>query len=282
MTMKVLPWRTRLIRPEAKRDEQARWLLRSEGLLLASVPVLGTMLALMFEWGFLSFYRIPLSVAALDVSHVVRASALTALGVAVLAFLRLVMYRLDNSSSILLRLVGSCWPWMWSAFFLVVLSPSYWWFPLAAIGAMVIGTVFNGWRAKRKNGRILSENILWILDRERERLPPGPAKWSPLGQAFFAVFCLFMSLSIVKSYGARAAEWREEYWVLKDEPTMAFVERYGEHLVFAKFDPSTKRLVGEAAIVKYGDVGVRMLLLRPGPLLASSRPSPTELNEQGK
>lgn len=281
MSKKVLPWRARLSQPDVAIEGKARWLLRGEGFLLASVPVVGTMLALMFEWGFLSFYRIPLSIATLDISHIFRASALTGLGIVALIFLRLLMHRWDNSSHISLRIVGSSWPWVWGTILLASLLPTYWWFPFAMILFMAIGTVYNGlWL--RKHGEVLRESILRILDNERERLPPGPARWSSLGKALFVAYSLLMCLTLVKTYGLRSAEWREEYLVLKDDPAMAFVERYGENLVFAKYDPSTKRLSGEILMRNYSEGGVHLLLQRVGPLVAASSPAPKPMNSPGR
>ncbi len=277
MTKKALPWRVRSHPAKATGEVQDRWLKGGEGVVLASVPVIGTILAMVFEWGFLSFYRVPISVAAFDVSHIVRASALTALGLAIFFGLRALMLRWDSSRSVALRLVGSCWPWMWSALLVSAMAPSYWWLPLGLIVGMVVMTVLNGWRA-RKNGRALSDNIHRILDLEREGLPPGPARWSNFGRASHAAFCVVAGLMLVKTYGLRTAEWRTEYWVLKQEPTLVFVERYGENLVFARFDPSTKRLQGETLIKSSGAGDLILVFQRIGPLEKSSWPKSQALN----
>mgnify|MGYP000429717973 CR=1 FL=1 len=47
-----------------------------EGIILASVPVIGTTPALIYKSGSLSFFRVPLSIATLDISHIVRVTLL--------------------------------------------------------------------------------------------------------------------------------------------------------------------------------------------------------------
>lgn len=54
-------------------------LLQSEGALLAAIPFAGSVIALAFEAGYLSFFDVPVTLLQLDFTRIVTASAVVAL-----------------------------------------------------------------------------------------------------------------------------------------------------------------------------------------------------------
>jgi hypothetical protein len=268
MTKKqAIPWRSRQRRLVSNSAVPDQGLPFSEGALLASVPVIGTTLALLFESGFLSFYRIPLSVATLDITHIVRASLWTAVGVAAVVYMHLIMHEWDRSPSLWRRLVGSSWPWLTAPVYFVYLYPSYWWLLPCALAFMIVGTLFNAWRG-RKNGKTLVENTMRILDLEREQVNSKATIRSTSASVIPFAVLLMCIATAVNHQGVRSAKKKMEYWVLKEDPTLALVERYGDNLVFTRFEPSTRHLNEEVLIKKFGDVGGLQLQLKEiGPLI---------------
>lgn len=259
-----------------KSDSKNDRLLASEGFLLAAAPFVGAALTLMFESGFLSHYNVPMSFVVLDLPLIARTSLGTALGLALFTYVSVLMHEWDrNRASLTRRLVGSSWPWLFAPLILVLSFPSdptYWWLLPGGLAIMVVGTLINAWRLGHKD-KSLRSNAMAILDAEWDRDQKSPRPTTSQTMMFVGALLLALFLA-VRQQGLRIAESRSEYWVLADEPTLAMIERYGDTVIFRKFDPTTNELSTELQLRKIGEEpALRLTLVKTGKLAKQRQPA---------
>jgi hypothetical protein len=229
--------------------------LRSEGLLLAALPVFGSLTAFAYEVGHLAYFGVPLEFVDIAFHRVVVATLLLCVPVlvtiAVLVPAAIVEFKLKAKRPWLAKWLpmtaailstGLAVGWVvadeymaitvWIA--LVLASAAL---ALLAFGISRVLRVLMDWAAER------AENLgapipNYIVKGVQARIVLG------LQAAGLMLGCL-AAVSVLSAHiGYFVAALSKQHYTLQDEPDMVLVRKYGELFLFAKFDASAHKLTG--------------------------------------
>jgi len=235
-------------------------LLRSEGLLLASVPFLGSLLALTYEAGYLSFYEVPITLVQLDFVRIVTASAVVGF-FALLYLLSFVLgglfvqgehpvrraFALPFAQALLLVPI-----------FLVIPGPATRWWVLAGLmvlsaAAYLVPPLFN-----RTPGTTYTQRLASALAKERVASETykqdRPIAYAVNNRLLAPLAGLFFATLIVFAMGRSSASDKTVHWLTKEQPPWLLVANYGDTLVLRSYDVTTRHLGPELRLVKSTEV----------------------------
>lgn len=233
-------------------------LLKTEGAFLAAIPFVGSLIALEYEEGYLSFFDVPTSVIQLDLIRIISISIVLAfMFFGLLLLLDLIVAVVDSKHPIRQALLT---PLLFALILGIVLTlssaPATKWWSLAIVVIVAGATEFVPPLFKKEAGTTYLERLSKSLSEETQRMRAQSASTNKLtyGRQLtnFVALTLFCMM-IVFTLGHKEAENKSDYWVMANDPAKLFVRKYGDLLVFKSFDPQSKQVGSELSLLKLSD-----------------------------
>ncbi|MGA6099190.1 hypothetical protein ACPESN_15145 [Stutzerimonas marianensis] len=217
-----------------------RKLASSETAIIATLPVAGTLVALLFEAGYLSYYRAPIDLIRIDLTKIFIACTLVAAGISAIAIIAFfISLTIKGRHPIQRALIM---PTFMSAplFLLTFWSPIKYSFALAlGFFALQLGVTFLRPLTRRKKDGSYLENLIEATEAELNQKPTEENMTVNLrNYALLIIFVAFMVFGL----GHRYASEKELYFTTTDLTENIVVGIYGDTLVAAECDFSKKTL----------------------------------------
>jgi hypothetical protein len=249
-------------------------ILKSEGVLLTVIPFFGSVLALAYEVGVLSFYDVPRTLIQLDFVRVVRATAVTAVFAAAYSIIALLFVAFIKGAHPLKRLMVG--PVIFGIFItpFIYLSPNAgkWW---VAAGFIAVWLVFALVRPLFSKGsaKPYFERLKDQLDSDdalRQNTENGASGSSSFNTiAANLAIALFAAIAVT-GLGRKMTEENESHWILQDSSTWVLAASYGELYIFKEVDLKTRQIGSMMKLVKVGNPSdLSLSNIRLGQLKAS-------------
>lgn len=227
--------------------------LRSEGVVLAIIPFIGSLVALTYEAGYLSFFDVPATFVQLDFVRIVTASAVVAFFV-VAYFIALVFAGFVVQGSNLLSHVLA-FP-LSVAFLLVPIllltpGPPGRWLVLAGLMVLsILGDLIPP-LFSRHSGTTYMQRLSANLESESPVHNDHKTKDSSttLNKIIFPISVLFFVTFAIFALGRNAAAEVTTHWVTKDDQAWLLVRSYGGVFILKSFDPATKQIGSELRLL---------------------------------
>lgn len=247
--------------------------LRSEGIVLAIIPFFGSVVALIYEAGYLSFFDVPANFIQLDFVRIVTASSIVAFFfVSYLVALSLaglvVQGRSPLRRALALPLSAA---FVLAPIILLTPGPPGRWFVLAGLMLLSILGCLVTPMLSRRSGKTYMQRLSEEMDNEELARNDQGAKDAsaiynrivlPLSVLFFVTFAIF-------SLGRNAAAEATTHWVTKGDQAWLFVRSYGDKIILKSFEPSTKQIGSELRLLAPDNSAAAILIRRDtGKLLA--------------
>lgn len=247
-------------------------ILRSEGVVLAAIPFVGSLIALGFEVGYLSYFDVPAEYVEVGFNSIVAATAALAIPVALLWIYLAQIIRFFEATHPIWHVIGQAMIYTLIPLVVVLIghrSSKELFIPLGIfvffIVAYLTPPLFKRDSSTPYWGRVKSE-----IKMDNKTVAEGKKRKSgefldlllvPLTAVFFTVaFCGYLGYSFARGEKAR--------WVLEDDPRYLVVRKYGELFVLKQFDPTTRTLVDSIQIKKLDDgKSIRLKKLEIGELV---------------
>lgn len=243
--------------------------LTKDAVVLALIPLAGSLISVTFEAGYLSFYGAPATLVHLDLPQIVTASLFVAVVLAVLiAFFEIVIaivrgkhpVRRSLASPLSVALFGGPfiafihWPstkWWWFFGFILILAI------LELIPPLFAG---SGSYVDRLSAKVASDDrhlndMSGKEDRNLSFIKTALA---------FLIFGSFLVYLVGRDY----AEKKSGYFVL-DGSNDILVTNYGDVMVLKSYNPTTKEIGNDLLLMKVDSSKVRLSYVFTGPLLAA-------------
>lgn len=240
--------------------------LKSEGILLAIIPFIGSLTAFAFETGYLTYFDIPNDVISLSLYRIIAAALWLSFAIAIIwiCAARVIAIALSPNNEI-------------KNFMLLTLS-------------IMLITLFI-WKIELKREMLFAligvsvslvlSAISWSMSEQGplgKKLPPKFAKAVKDGELiatnaarisdiFIGPFALSVFvLLLVGVVGYWTAKINERAWVLDDQPTFFLVRKYDEAYVFKEYDPKTMIIANRVQVISLSDAKTMTLkqVLLPG------------------
>ncbi len=252
----------------------------SEGILIASAPVVAYLLTLSYIGGYAGFFQIPTDFISINLSTLFSVAGN-------IAFVAMLVYGLFLTFFLL-------WPHTDSP----VLKRALHLFPFGAL--LWIQLIFFGKRLHEWGGTLFVVVLFGMLsfvsplvgrskglsyteklreyDRRQSSRPSTVADHligSPLGRRLGTVaLWAWFSLVASSSAGRFGAMWKQEFLVPASSPDCVVLISYGENMIVAPFDRKTKEVERSFSILKKGE-DPKLLLSweKVGPLQVKTQPS---------
>lgn len=230
--------------------------IQSEGFVLATIPFIGSLVAFIFEAGYLNFYDVPWTFIQLDFTRVVWAS-----GYVVLILIPYLMafsffVELLNASNPILRIfvVLLIPPLLVSVIF--ALSPleiqQWWWIP-SLLWALLATRFFLLPFIFKEGGENYLDRIKADLRITSNRKALSSISESIDNKVLPIISLIFVFALITFLIGKNFAKSEVEHWVLADRPNMLLVRSYGDTLFLKKVLLPQGQLTNTLEIVKVSD-----------------------------
>ena len=191
--------------------------LRSEGIVLAIIPFVGSLVALTYETGYLSFFDVPATFVQLDFVRIVTASAGVALFVAAylvaLVFAALVVQGPNPLRRALALPLSAAF--LLGPIFLLTPGPPGRWLVLAGLMVLSILGYLIPPLFSRRSGTTYMQRLSADLDSERPARDDQKTKDSSTtyNKMIFPLSVLFFVTLAVFSLGRNAAAEATTHWV---------------------------------------------------------------------
>lgn len=232
-------------------------ILRSEGVLLSVIPFVGSVLALAYEVGVLSFYDVPRTLIQLDFVRIVRATAVTVMfgvcyGVIALLFAAFI----KGTHPLKRAMVGPV------AFGILITPFVYigpnaegkWWVAASFVTLWVafhlVRPLFSSDSSKpyleRLKDQLDADEVL------RENTDNKVSSTSNFHRIAANVAIAFFAAIVVTSLGRKMTEDNESHWILQDSSTWVLAASYGELYIFKEVDLKTRQIGPMIKLVKVG------------------------------
>lgn len=233
--------------------------IRSEGMLLAVVPFIGSLIALCYEVGCLTYFDVPFEYVDVGFNRIVAATAALSVPIIMLWIYLAQIVRFFEAKHPLSHVVGRSMIYTLIPLAGVLLrneSAKELLIPFGVFVFFICAYLFPPFFRRNK------ECSYW--ERVRDEIEEDDASFSsnaarrrsgkfldillvPFSVAIFGGgFCGYLGYS-----SARAEQWR---WVLEDDQSYLAVRKYGEVYIFKQFDPSTNML-SDSMLIRKLDAG---------------------------
>ncbi|WP_312570987.1 hypothetical protein [Stutzerimonas balearica] len=224
-----------------------RKLATSETAIIATLPIAGTLVALLFEAGYLSYYRAPIDLIKIDLTKIFIACAFVAAGTSAIAILAFIIGHIITGKHPIQRALIV--PTFMSAplFLISFWSPINYSFAVA-IGFFLIQIAFTFLRPliRGKKDRSYLENLKEANEAE---LNQKPAKEKiTIDIKNYSLLIVFVA-AMVFGLGHRYASEKEYYFTVTDLPENIVVGIYGDTIIIAECDLSNKSLKNSLAVI---------------------------------
>ena len=250
-----IAWRGRAKSGAQVNKEQGAQSRLSEGVMLALVPFLGSTLAFLYEAGFLWFYSIPRSFIRVDLPFIIQASMMVLLaGTLFITILQMSLeWRAQRESQFKRIAATSLQYLMVIGALLYAIRPDAWlaWgTALVFFGTLSIPLVYAEawWKGDRKLP--FRDRVDAVLASEKFG---DDGQQSTSGWLAFSLFLCFLLCVGVFQQGVFAGKSKTSYWALKTDPTLLFVEQYGDYTLFKRYDRLDGRLMPEVHVLKVAE-----------------------------
>lgn len=231
-------------------------LIQGEGFVLATIPFIGSLVAFIFEAGYLNFYDVPWTFIQLDFTRIVWASGYVVL--VLIPYLMAVSFFVEllNASRPLLRIfiVLLIAPFIVSALFL--LSPleirQWWWIPVS-IWALLATRFFLLPFIFKEVGESYLDSVKADLADIANRKALSTFSESIDNKVLPMISLIFVFALITFLIGKNFAKSQIEHWVLADRPNMLFVRSYGDTFLLKEISRLQGQLTNRLEIIKVSD-----------------------------
>lgn len=222
--------------------------IKSEGVILAVIPFLGSLAAFAFEVGYLSYYDVPFDVINLSFYRILASTLWLSLGMAIAwIFLSkaIAIFMSPNQAIKNLFLLV-----MAIAFtVLAIKTIEFNKFFLIAIAGAIIPTVASlfAWTFGENSPfrEKISKTIVQAV-KDGEEIAERSQKISNIYLMPFALIATL--LVIVSCLGFLVAKIHTNTWVLDDQPTFILVRKYDQSYIFKEYNPKTSMIDGRVLI----------------------------------
>lgn len=247
--------------------EQSRFNWRSEGVLLAILPIAGSLVALVFEAGFLSFFEVPFILIQIDFLRIVIATFFVGMFSAVVFLGLLLVGLIMRSKNPLGRALA------YPLIMVVLFSPILYFIPatreqwallavlvLLAALACVLPPLFSR-KGKSYLTRLeeqLQEEEAANIDHKVQRPIANAISEKILAPLGFLVFGTIYVFALGRDY----AESRTVHYALQGAPEWVLVTAYGDTLLLKNFDSRTHVLGAALRLQKPADPTTTILVRR--------------------
>ncbi|WP_180124939.1 hypothetical protein [Rhodoferax sp. BLA1] len=228
--------------------------------MLALIPFLGSLLALTYEAGYLSFYDVPITLVQLDFVRIVRASAVVGF-FALLYLLSFVLVGLFVQGKHPVRRAFGL-PFAQALLlvpiFLVIPGPVTRWWVLA--GLMILSAAVNLVPPLFRGipGTTYTQRLSSMLAKERVASDTykqeRPIAYAVNNRLLVPLGVLFFATLIVFAMGRNSASEKTVHWLTKEQPRWLLVANYGDTLVLRSYDVTTRQVGPELRLAKATEV----------------------------
>ena len=217
-------------------ERKKTWL--SEGILVASVPVYAYILMLSFVIGYCDFFQIPVSFVSLNLPTMLWIGLRLEVGLFFMLFITAPAYWLLRSYD------------HKTANTILILLPYF--------GLLLLQIALRlPWRDWRWSLVVLATYIPFVFFFHFFNPPPvlriSPYSLNVLRRASLVLPWLMMSVSVAMNLGRAVATTQRDYLVPASAPTTVVLSTFGETLVVAPFDRSTKEIEPSFWVIKTGE-----------------------------
>jgi hypothetical protein len=259
---------------------QSQFSWRSEGAILTLLPIAGSLVALVFEIGFLSFFDIPLVLVQIDFIRIVVATFLVGFFFAVLFGGLLFVGLVTRHSNPLGRALA--YPLVMAVFFspFVYFLPKArenWW--LLAILVLLVALASTLPPLFSRKGKsylaLLQEQLQQEEEAELEHQIQRPIA-NAIGKKILpSLGLLFFGTFIVFALGRDYAQSRTVHYALQGAPEWILVTSYGDTLLLKNFNSRTRVLGTALRLQKPADPTTTILVRRNiGRLIPAAKDAP--------
>lgn len=238
-------------------------IINSEGLLLAAIPFVGTYLTFLFEYGYLSYYDVPISIVQIDFTRIVSASSAIVFSLVYIFVAFMFITIIIRSDNIYRKILLS--PFV-SAFlvgilaYLIPYSTNLWWLcGVIFLGHLSIELIAPFFRKDKTISYV--QALTKQVEDENKTTEKSPTTLKDR-------FALLLTLSfIVSLIGLHFASEKDSYWVIDTHPDMIVVEIYGNTIILKEYDAKTK-IIGSKLLLlnRDSDKEIYMNKVKTGPL----------------
>jgi len=103
------------------------------------------------------------------------------------------------------------------------------------------------------------------LDKEIPSLMTKVVRLVPR-ELFYLLFYLFISIAVAYNHGDASAMKQTDFTVIKSQPEMVILKKYGDNFIIAKYDSKNKSVANEFSIMNIADSNTEFKLEKIGPL----------------
>ncbi|MBH1971743.1 hypothetical protein FK216_09770 [Moraxellaceae bacterium AER2_44_116] len=252
--------------------EEKPWIKR-ENVILAVLPVFGSLVALAFEAGYLSYFDVPAEYIELGFIRVFVSTAVIAFPVTMLWAYIGSMIDFGRAEHPFLKVISNAMLYTFFIIVIVIIGHRYEYdylipvvFFIAVVLMYLVPEAFN-----RKKGVPYWERVKQSLAEESSLSEGGKSAGREFKDiVIMPATCAFFGLLFCFSIGRYYAGLTGARWVMTDRPEMIFVRKYGDYIIFKAYDPKTRTLLSNVEILKMGlDKPLKLKLVMLGQLSSS-------------
>lgn len=258
--------------------------LRSEGLLVAAIPFLSSLIAITYETGYLSFYDIPFEYAEVSFKTIVAATvALIPIVVMIWLYLAAMIGLKEKKhpawSYISDFLKLALMPLILFAFILDLMTAI--WIILGIFIITAASIAIPYYLSVSVRGAQKSSSI-WEYAAGKDLKIDGNGengKKDSLGSKLLAALITPLLLSgyvfgVIWNAGAYKAQHEVYRWVLEEDSSYIVVRNYGDTFIFKQYDPLTKKLLDKIYVKKIdGNQSLRLRKVKLDKLKKTGEPN---------
>lgn len=252
-------------------EKQATKKWVSDALIIAAFPIVAYVITYAYESGYAGIFGIPSDFITLNLTTVlVVTGALFGVILTLFIYANFILYILPKSDSPIFRGVVKLLPLiLLSVAYLLLYGKlwRYWIFPVICIllfilmefGFPLITQKGNlSYREKYEEQEKIEGKVKGIVEYVLPLVGRG---------AFIAILSLFLVLIFSWEAGRSRALKQDKFLIVKASPELVVLRIYGEKLICAPFDRTTKEITGTFTILKTGDdPNLKLSLEKVGPL----------------
>lgn len=243
----------------------------SDALIIAAFPIVAYVITYAYESGYAGIFGIPSQFIALNlITFLVVTGALTGVILSLFMYANFILLILPKSDSPLFRGIIKLFPMILLSVAYLILYGKLWHYWIIPIG--VIALIFliefgfplitqkgrPSYREKYDEQEKLESNVKGIFEYVIPLVGRGPA---------IAIVYLSIFLILSSEAGRSRALKQDEFLIIKASPELVVLRIYGEKLICAPFDRTTKEITRTFTILKTGDdPNLKLSLEKVGPL----------------
>jgi hypothetical protein len=250
-------------------------IIKTEGVILATLPILGTLSAIAFETGYLSFYDVPAELIEVSLPRIIRAIFTISIIVAILWYLGSRLYAGVTSDSKRIRVIHNLLLFAPLSLYLFWQVYSHPYLLTAFIWPLLLSLAYFSNRLFGPNGRFSEK-----FPNTAQAYIDGQ-KFAERAEQYQLIFLAPFSLGLILLFsfgiiGYWTARLERTAWILTENPSYLMVRKYGDNYIFKNFDIKSME-IGDSLIVRRLDDGKSITLKK---IKIAELKSPT--NKEGK